>query len=169
RLQAPAAGLEIELVRDGLLPDRAVRADRERDPGRDRQVLARRDAQVFRRLTQVAELGAVLAGKLAQLGVVREKLVQAVLDVEPGLDARLQELSPLRREAAALGRDADECGRRLIDQRLLHRGDDRDAVERLAGPGRVDHHHRRIGRVADDSARRLAVVRVARATLSEYE
>src|ERR671930_447294 len=167
-LQAPAARLEVELERDGLLADRAVGTDGEDNPRRDLEVLAGGHVQAFWRAAKVAELDVVLARQLGELGVVCEELVEAVLDVEPGLDALLQEGAPGRREAAALGRDADERGRRLQVQRLVDRREDRHPVEALAGARRVDDGHGGVGRVADDAAGGLAVVRVAGATLSEY-
>ena len=51
--------------------------------------------------------------ELGELGIVGDELVQAALDVEPGRDARLQEVAPGRREAAALRRDADDGDGRL--------------------------------------------------------
>src|SRR5919198_4514897 len=86
-LQAPAARLEVELERDGLLADRAVGADGEDNPRRDLEVLAGGHVQAFRHAAKVAELDVVLARQLGELGVVYEELVEAVLDVEPGLDA----------------------------------------------------------------------------------
>src|SRR5512133_1623802 len=56
RLQATGAGFAVELDRDRLLPDRAVRADCEHGLRGDAEVLAGRDVQVGRRLAQVAEL-----------------------------------------------------------------------------------------------------------------
>src|SRR5213593_2339429 len=47
-------------------------------------------------------------GKRGELGVVRDELVQAVLDLEAGLDAALQELAPRGRKASARGSDPDE-------------------------------------------------------------
>ena len=81
-LDPTAARLGVELERDGHLPDRAVRADGEDDLRVVREVLARRDVQARRRLAQVAELDAVQGCELAQLRVVGDELVQAVLDVE---------------------------------------------------------------------------------------
>ena len=71
-----------------------------------------------------------------QLGIVGDELVQAALDVEPGGDARLQELAPGRREAATLRRDADDRDRRLERQRVVDRTDDRDAL--VLSPARCE-------------------------------
>ena len=79
---AAPARLGVELERDGHLPDRAVRADGEDDLRVVREVLAGRDVEAGGRLAQVAELDAVQRGELAQLRVVGDELVQAVLDVE---------------------------------------------------------------------------------------
>jgi hypothetical protein len=111
----------------------------------------------------------VARGQLGKLGVVREELVQAVLDVEAGFDAVPEQLPPGRGEATALGRDADDGGGRLVGEGVLDCRDDRNAVKCLSRAGRVDDHDARIGRVADHPPRCLAVVRVAGATLSEYE
>ena len=74
-----------------------------------RQVRAGGDVQVVRRAAQVAQLDAVARRQLGQLRVVGQELVQPVLDVQALRDAALQELAPGRREAAALGRDADHA------------------------------------------------------------
>src|SRR5439155_16926948 len=160
---------QVELERDGLLADRAVRADGERDPRGDRQVLPCRHVEAFRRPAEVPKLHVVPARELGQLRVVGEELVQAVLDVEPGLDALRQQLAPGRREAAALGRNADERRGWLEMKRLLDGRVHRNAVEALAGPRRVDDGHGGVRRVADDAAGGLARMRVAGAALSEYE
>ena len=78
-------------------------------------------------------------GELAQLGIVGEELVQAVLDVEAVLDAGAQQLAPRGREAAALRRDADERRRRPERQRLLD-GRRRSGTpsSRLPGARRVE-------------------------------
>ena len=62
-LQAALPGGEVELDGDRLLPDRAVGSDGEDDLGRDLEVLAGRDAELRRRLPEVAELDAVLSGE----------------------------------------------------------------------------------------------------------
>ena len=56
----------------------------------------------------------MLAGERAQLRVVRDELVQPVLDVEAGADRLREQSAPGGREAAALRRDADERGVRLV-------------------------------------------------------
>ena len=65
-----------------------------------------------RRLAEVAQLDTVQGCESRELGVVGDELVQAAFDVEAVLDAGLEQLAPGGREAAALGRDADERGRR---------------------------------------------------------
>ena len=142
--QPAAARLEVELERDRLLPDRAVGADGQDDPRRDLQVLAGRDVQVGRRLAQVAQLDAVLARERDQLLVLADELVQPALEVEPGRDRLLQQLAPGGREAAALGGDADDRGRRPVLQALLDGGDDRDALV-ASRPARVESRIATVG------------------------
>ena len=164
-----SAGLEIELDRDRLLPDRAVRADGEDDARIDLEVRSGRHAEPLGRLAQVAQLHAARSCELRQLGVLGEELVQAALDVETCCDARLQEVAPRRREATSLGRDADDRDGRLVRKRIVDRADDRDPLVALSHPLRVEDRHDRIGPVADDPAHRLAVVRVMREALAEDE
>ena len=77
--------------------------------------------------SQVAQLDAARRRELAKLGVVREELVQPVLDVEAGSSMQpLQDLDPRRREPPALRGDADERRRRLERQRILDGPDDRE-------------------------------------------
>src|SRR5207248_10476216 len=52
--ESPAARFEVELEPHRLLPDRAVRADGERDLRGDRQVLPGRHVQAFGRSAKVA-------------------------------------------------------------------------------------------------------------------
>jgi hypothetical protein len=169
RAEPAAAGFEVELERDGLLPDRAVGAHREDDRRRQLEVLARGDVQARRRPAQVTQLDVVLARERHELVVLADELVQAALDVEPRRDRLLQQLAPGGREAAALRGDADDRRRRPERQRLLDRRDHRDAVVAFARVRRVENRDGRVGRVAQDPARRLAVVRVVGTTLSQYE
>src|SRR5205085_7011664 len=149
--------------------DRTVGADGEDDARVDPQVLAGDRREVGRRAAQVAELDAVTARQLDEPRVVAEEDVQAVLDVEAALDAGANQLDPLRREAAALRRDADERRRRAERQRLLDRADDRQAVLALARARGVEDGDDVVAAVAQDAAGRLAVVRVAGEALSEDE
>ena len=64
RETAPAR-LEVELDRDRLLPDRAVRADGEDDRRVDLEVRSGRDAEALGRLAQVAQLDAACSCELA--------------------------------------------------------------------------------------------------------
>ena len=150
--EAARARLEVELERDRLLADRAVRADGEHGLGREPEVLAGRHVEVRRRPAQVAELDAVArSASAASSGSSGDELVQAALDVEAGCDAVLQQVAPRRREAPALRRDADERRRRARRQRFRDRADDRDAVRRLARPRRVEHGDRRMRAVVEDA------------------
>jgi len=67
--------LAVELERDGHLPDRAVGADGEHDPGVELQVLAGRDVEAVRGLAQVVQLDLVARGKLNELGILGQELV----------------------------------------------------------------------------------------------
>src|SRR5205823_12238404 len=167
RAQTTRLRLAVELERDGHLPDRAVRADREHDLRVELEVLPRRDVQVGRRLAQVAELDAVPARELDEPRVVGEELMQAVLDVEPLGHARAQQLTPGRGEAASLRGDADESSRRVEAERVVDATHHRDAVLGLTRALRVEDRDRGMRRVAEHSARRLPVVRVAGLALSE--
>ncbi len=122
-----------------------------------------------RRLAQIAQLDAVLRRERAQLGVVGDELVEAVLDVEPACDAFLQELAPGRRETAAGRRDADERGRRAEPQGVGDGADDREAFEGLPRPLRVEDPDDLLGPVAEHAAGGLPVVRIGGVALREDE
>jgi hypothetical protein len=160
-------GLEVELERDRLFADRALGADGVDDRRWQLEVLARRDREPVGRAAEVAQLDVVVARERGQLRVVADELVEPALDVEPGCDAPLQQLAPLGREAAALRRHADERRVGLQGKRLLQPGDDRDAVQLVAQPLRVEQAGDVVPPVANDAARGLAVVRVARVALGE--
>ena len=168
--RARAARLEVELDRDGLLADRAVRADGEDDLGVDLEVRAGRDVQPLGRLAEVAQLDAVLARELGQLGVLGDELVQAALDVEPGCDATS---SAARARPAGSGRPASRRRRPRPSARTASAS---STVPTIGMPSwcsrrplRVEDRDDRIGAVADDPAHRLAVVRVVREALAEDE
>jgi hypothetical protein len=110
---------------------------------------------------------AVLARQGLQLRVLADELVQAALEVEPVRDAALQQLAPRGREAAALGRDADDRRGGLEPECLLDGRDDRNAFVCLSCVSRVQDRNGRVGRVPKDPARGLSVVRVAGAALRE--
>ena len=167
RRQPARSRCPVELERHRHLPDRAVRADGEDVPRRLLEVGARGDVQVRGRAAQVAELDAVARRERAQLLVVAQELVQAVLDVETARDDRLQQLAPRGREAPARGGDADERRRRLVAEGLLDRADDRDAALGLPRSGRVEDRDDGSLAVGEDAARGLAVVRVAGEALGE--
>ena len=82
RRQPSRACGAVELERDRHLPDGAVGADGEDDPGVDLEVRARRAVEAGRRPAQVAKLDAGPVGHRTQLGVVGEHLVEPVLDRE---------------------------------------------------------------------------------------
>ncbi len=107
------------------------------------------------------------ARQLHQLGVLADELVQSVLQVEAQGDRALEELTPGGREAAARRGDADERRRRVEGERVVDRGDDGDPFVGLSRVLRVQDRHDGLRTVPDDAAHRLAVVRVARAALSE--
>ena len=86
-------------------------------------------------------------GELDELRVVGEELVQPVLDRDPLPDAVAQELAPGGREPAALGRDADERGRRA-EAAAPRRRRRRSARPRSSSPARVE------SRIATTSSRR---------------
>ena len=91
--QAAAAGLGVELEADRHLAQRAVRADRQHHSCIHRQVAAGGHVQPVRRAAQVADLDALQLRGRGQLGIVAEEVVEAALDVEPGLD-RAQDRAP---------------------------------------------------------------------------
>ena len=124
--------LAVELQADRHLPDRAIRPDRQDDRRRHLEVLAGRDVQVGRRLSQVAQGDVVLSRELDELGVGGQELVQAVVDVEAVRDAGADLVEERRREPAARGRDADERGVGAEGQRILDRADDREAEPSLS-------------------------------------
>ena len=138
-LRGEAAGLRgaVELERDRHLPDRAVRADGEHDVGVDLEVLARRAVEPGGRPAQVAQLDAVTLGERPELRVVADELVQPVLEREPVLEARAQQDAPGGREAAPLGRDADEGDLRPVRQRRSRRRP-RSARPPSVSPARVE-------------------------------
>ena len=117
-----------------------------------REVLARRHVQARRRLAQVTQLDVVLTCQRDQLVIVRDELVQAALDVEPGADRVLQQVAPRRREATALRRDADERRRRLERAARRPPSDDRQAVVGLTRPRRVEDRDHVLRPVADHAA-----------------
>jgi hypothetical protein len=119
-------------------------------------------------LAQVAELDAVPARELLEVRILRQEHVQAVLDVEPGLDAFLQQIDPGGRKASALGGDADERRVRAVLLGVGDRADDRNAVFGVALLAcRVEDRRHVVAPVAQDAAHRLAVVRVGAEALSE--
>jgi hypothetical protein len=162
-----AASLQVELEGDRLLPDRAFGAHRVDDRRGHEKVLAGRHGQAGGRPAQVAQLDSVAAGKCRQLIIVVHELVQAALDVQAGGDASLQQLAPLRREASALRGDAHERSIWPECERLVERLDDGDTVEPRAEPLRVEQADDVVAPVADDAARRLAIVRVAGVALGQ--
>src|SRR3954453_12688337 len=111
--------LDVELEGDGHLPDRAVGADGEDDRRVDREVLAGPGGEPVRRPAQVAQLDASLLGERAELRVVGEEDMEAVLDVETALDAGPEQLHPRGREVPALGHHSYEGSRRPEGQGLL--------------------------------------------------
>ena len=100
------------------------------------QVLAGGHVQAGRRFAQIAELDAVPGRELGELRVVGDELVQAALDVEAVARCSPSAAAPGGREAAALGRDADERGGRARSGALVDRGHDRDPL--LVSPARVE-------------------------------
>ena len=157
----------VELERDGHLPDRAVGADGQDDLRGHLEVVSRRHVEIVRRLAQVAELDALLACEVDELGVARQELVQPVLDVEAVRNARADLLAERGREAAARRRDADERCVRVEAERVVDGADDREAVLGLPLALGVEQRDDLLRRVAHDAPRRLPVVRVARLALSE--
>ena len=131
------------------------------------EVGAGRHVQVGRRPPQVAQLDAVPARELAQLLVVGEELVQAVLDVQAARDRAPQQLAPRGREAAARGGDADERRRRA--RRRARRRSSRRSGRRPASPPPASSRGSRRPAARRRRARRgrLAVVRVAGEALGE--
>ena len=119
--------LAVELERDCHLSDRAVGPDHEDRSRAVRQVFAGRHIETGGRLAEIAQLDAALSRECSQLVVFRQELVQAVLDVEAGVDALLEEGTPGRWEAAALRRDADERGGRRVSQRVVDGAGERES------------------------------------------
>ncbi len=167
RLDPARPGGAVELERHRHLPDRAVGADGEDVPRRLLQVGARGHVEVCGGSPQVAELHALLGREPAQLLVVGEELVQAVLDVEPVPDRALQQLAPRGREPSSGRRDADERRRRLEAERVLDRAHDRHAALRLPRARRVEQRDHRPLPVREHAAGGLAVVGVAGEALGE--
>ena len=128
-LQAALARFEVELAGCGHLADRAVRPDGQHDRRVHLEVLSGGGAEIGRWFAQVSELHPVLRRELGQPRNVVEANVQAVLEVEPVRDARLQEFLPVTGKVAALRDDADECRIRVVGQRVL----DRVGAARLRG------------------------------------
>ena len=154
---------------DGLLADRAVGPDRVDDPRRHAQVLARRHAEVVRRAAQVAQLDPVPPReRRSARGRRRGTRAGRSRSTRP---FEMHDRSSSRhagREAPALRGDADERGRRARS-RARRSPCRRPAGPSIVSPARVES---RIGDdvlapVAEDAARRLAVVRVAGEALGE--
>ena len=95
--------------------------------------------------------------------------MQAVLEVQSLREAALQQLAPRGREAAALGRDADDRGRRTEGECLVHRGDDRDAALRLPRARRVEEGHDLSLPVGEHAAGGLPVMRIAGEAFGEQK
>ena len=152
--------LEIELDRDRLLSDGAVRADGEHDLRSNLEVGSRRHAQPLGRAAEIAKRDPALPSESDQLRVFRDELVEAALDIEAVRDRALQQRPPGRRKPAALRSDSNDRNRRIEGEGVFDRADDRDPVMRLPRPGGVEDRDDGIGPVADDPAHRLAVVRV---------
>ena len=162
-----ALRLARELERDGHLPDRAVRPDRQHDVAGHLEVRSRRDFQIGRRAPQVAEgrPGGRREGR--KLRVVLDELVQAVVDPDPVADAFAQELPPGRREPAADRRDTDERSVWREGHRGLDVAHDRHASLLLADPGRVEDDDDVVRAVAQHAVHRLGPVWIAREALGE--
>jgi hypothetical protein len=109
------------------------------------------------------------ARELGELGVVREELVHAALEIEPALEDVPEDRAPLGREPASRDGDAHECRRRarLPGQALGDCRDDGHALELGAGGSRVHHRGNGMRTVEDHPAGGLPVVRVERLALSE--
>ena len=97
-----------------ILPEGAVGPDREHRVGGDVEVRAGGNVEAVGDAAQVAQRDAGQGGRVGDLGVLGQELVQAALDVEPELD-RPQDAAPEdRRQLAARGRDADQERRRAV-------------------------------------------------------
>ena len=132
RREPAPAGFPVELQAYGHLAQPTVGADREHGARSDREVLERGYAEVTRRPAQVADLPAAGGGRRGQLGVVREEVVQSVLDVEPVRERVLDHAAKLGRELAAGRGDADQERCRTFGQHVLQGGHD---GMRAASPG----------------------------------
>ena len=169
REPAPAR-LEVELDRDRLLPDRAVRADREDDRSR--------------RTSRFAPVGT-----LSPCGGLRRSRSSTPCARASSVSSGSSEtnscrpLSTSRPAAMHAFRSSRHAGGKrppwVATPTTATVGsygsasstdpDDRDALVTLSRPLRVEDRHHRIGPVADDPAHRLAVVRVVREALAEDE
>ena len=157
----------VELERDGHLPDRAVRADREHVLRRLLEVGTRGHVEVGGRSTEIAELDAVTNGELAQFLVAAQELVQPVLHVQSARDGLLEQRAPGGRKASTGRGDSDESRVRAVPERVLDGADDRNTALRLARAGRVEDRDDRPLAVVEHAARRLPVVGVAGVALGE--
>ena len=170
RREAPRARLEVELDGDGLLADRAVRADGEDDLRVDLEVRPGRDVEPRRRLAQVAQRDAVLARERRSARDPRRR-TRAGRSRRRGPAA----MQSFRRSRHAGGKrppcvatpTTATVGSYASASSTV--ADDRDALVALARPLRVEDRDDRIRPVADDPAHRLAVVRVVREALAEDE
>ena len=140
-----------ELAADAAAARLAVELERRRSSSRSRsrsrrsridvapcvEVLAGRHVQTREAACAGRAARRRARARAPQLGVVGDELVQAVLDVEPGRDAVLQQLAPRRREAPALRRDADERGRRLEARARRRRSPTTGSRPRVS-PARVE-------------------------------
>ena len=127
------------------------------------EVLAGRDAQVAGGgLRRSRSSTPCRAASSASSGSSLMNSCRPLSTSSPFAIAALEQLAPGRREAAALGRDADERGRRVEAERVVD-GRRRPGCRPSVSPARVESSTATTGsrRVADDAARRLPVVRVA--------
>ena len=127
--------LAVELDRDGLLADRAVRADRER---------------LFAASCRFSPVGTLRSGgglrrswsstpcwRRARPARRRRRGTRGGRSRRRGRPrSSRQQLAPGRREAPALGGDADERRRRAVGEPVLDGADDRDAL--VAPPARSE-------------------------------
>ncbi len=79
---------------------------------------------------------AVFPGERGELGVVANEGVESAPDIHAILQRAANHRPPIVRQAAALRRNADQQGRRLVCHSLFERGDDRNA---LTEPEDVGH------------------------------